>query len=190
MLSNLCVFCGSSFGNNLMYTNEAIKLGSLLPSRNIRLIYGGGNHGLMGELARASMNNNGEVIGIIPQKLHETAEHTKLTELVVVNSMHDRKAKMYEMSDGFIALPGGIGTLEELTECLTWKQIGYHQKPIGILNINGFYDKLKALFQFQIDEGFLSQELIDTLIVSEGSYDLLDKMEQNKVYTTKKMELQ
>ncbi|WP_332694995.1 TIGR00730 family Rossman fold protein [Halalkalibacter lacteus] len=178
MFKNICVFCGSSFGNDASYTKEVHKFAQALVTNKINLIYGGGNAGLMGELARYVLERNGEVVGVIPKKIHENVQHIELTDLIIVDDMHQRKAKMYELADGFIALPGGIGTIEELAEALTWQQIGYHHKPIGILNPNGFYDKLISLLKHMATEGFLKAEFLEHLIISDCPDELLTKMEQ------------
>jgi uncharacterized protein (TIGR00730 family) len=186
MFHNICVFCGSSFGRDNGYV-EAVRLfGQALVESKLNLIYGGGNAGLMGELARSVLAKNGEVTGVIPKKIHEKVEHVQLTDLIIVDDMHQRKAKMYELADGFVALPGGIGTIEELAEALTWQQIGYHQKPIGILNMNHFYDKLLTLLDHMKTEGFIKQEFLNNLIVSDDANDLLTKMKEFKpVYINK-----
>ncbi|WP_227939467.1 TIGR00730 family Rossman fold protein [Alkalihalobacillus deserti] len=186
MLHNICVFCGSSFGRDTSYVDAVQKFGQALVQNNINLVYGGGNAGLMGELARYVLKKHGEVVGVIPQKIYENVEHVTLTDLIIVEDMHQRKAKMYELADGFVALPGGIGTIEELAEALTWQQIGYHQKPIGILNTNHFYDKLSSLFEHMKTEGFIKQEFLDNLIISNNPDDLLAKMKAFKpVYINK-----
>ena len=163
-MQRICVFCGSNAGNNPLYRAEAEKLGRLLAARGIELVYGGGNVGLMGAVADACLAAGGTVIGVIPQALmgKEVAgrpvDHRALTRLEVVDSMHTRKARMAELADGFIALPGGFGTFEEFCEVLTWGQLGFHVKPMGLLNVNGFYDPLLALFDQAVGEGFLRQQ--------------------------------
>ena len=160
-MKSLCVFCGSNAGHQPIYRAEAEKLGRLLAAQGIQLIYGGGNVGLMGAVADACLNAGGQVIGVIPEALvgKEVAgrhvDHRELTRLEVVDSMHTRKARMAELSDGFVALPGGFGTLEEFCEILTWGQLGFHVKPMGLLNVNGFYDPLLAMFDKAVEEGFL-----------------------------------
>ncbi|MFA9556883.1 TIGR00730 family Rossman fold protein [Evansella sp. AB-rgal1] len=178
MFKSICVFCGSNFGVTEIYKQQVIKLGKMLTEKQIGLVYGGGNVGLMGELARSVLEEQGKVIGIIPKKIYENVEHVELTDLVVVDTMHERKAKMYDAADGFIALPGGIGTIEELTEALTWQQLGYHHKPIGVLNINGFFDQLISFFQHQVDQGFIKQEFLEGLIVSDDPKEILSLMEK------------
>jgi uncharacterized protein (TIGR00730 family) len=160
-MKRICVFCGSNAGHNPLYRAEAEKLGRLLAARNIELVYGAGNIGLMGAVADACLEAGGAVIGVIPEALMgkevagRAVDHRALTRIEVVDSMHTRKARMAELSDGFIALPGGFGTFEEFCEILTWGQLGFHVKPMGLLNVNGFYDPLLAMFDKAVDEGFL-----------------------------------
>lgn len=160
-MKSICVFCGSNAGNQPIYRGEAEKLGRLLAARGIELVYGGGNIGLMGAVADACLEAGGTVVGVIPQALmgKEVAgrpvDHRTLTRLEVVDSMHTRKARMAELAEGFIALPGGFGTFEEFCEILTWGQLGFHAKPMGLLNVNGFYDPLLAMFDRAVADGFL-----------------------------------
>ncbi|WHH61485.1 TIGR00730 family Rossman fold protein [Petroclostridium sp. X23] len=175
-LSKICIFCGSSFGKNTQYKEQAQKLGKHLALNNIELVYGGGNVGLMGELARSVLEGEGKVTGVIPKKLYDMVDHVELTELHIVDNMHQRKAKMYDLADGFIALPGGIGTLEELAEVFTWYQLGYHQKPVGILNINNFFDSLMKFLGHMTHEGFLKHEHEEKLIIANTAEELIDKM--------------
>ncbi|MDR0777159.1 MAG: TIGR00730 family Rossman fold protein [Azonexus sp.] len=160
-MKRLCVFCGSNAGKHPLYRGEAERLGHLLAEHGIELVYGGGNIGLMGIIADACLAAGGTVIGIIPQALMgkevagRNVDHRALTRLEVVDSMHTRKARMAELADGFIALPGGFGTFEEFCEVLTWGQLGFHVKPMGLLNVNGFYDPLLAMFDRAVADGFL-----------------------------------
>ncbi|WP_310493556.1 TIGR00730 family Rossman fold protein [Dechloromonas sp.] len=160
-MKRICVFCGSNAGHNPVYRAEAEKLGRLLAARGIELVYGAGNIGLMGAVADACLEAGGTVIGVIPEALMgkevagRAVDHRTLTRIEVVDSMHTRKARMAELSDGFIALPGGFGTFEEFCEILTWGQLGFHAKPMGLLNVNGFYDPLLAMFDKAVAEGFL-----------------------------------
>lgn len=160
-MKRICVFCGSNAGHNPIYRTEAEKLGRLLAARGIELVYGAGNIGLMGAVADACLAAGGKVIGVIPEALMgkevagRAVDHRALTRIEVVDSMHTRKARMAELSDGFIALPGGFGTFEEFCEILTWGQLGFHAKPMGLLNVNGFYDPLLSLFDHAVSEGFL-----------------------------------
>jgi uncharacterized protein (TIGR00730 family) len=163
-MKRLCVFCGSNAGNAPIYRAEAEKLGRLLAARGIELVYGGGNIGLMGAVADACLAAGGTVVGVIPEALMgkevagHAVDHRALTRMEVVDSMHTRKARMAELADGFIALPGGFGTFEEFCEILTWGQLGFHAKPMGLLNVNGFYDPLLAMFDHAVAEGFLRQQ--------------------------------
>ena len=181
-MKRICVFCGSNAGTNPIYRDEAEKLGRLLAARGIELVYGGGNIGLMGAVADACLAAGGTVIGIIPEALmgKEVAgrpvDHRALTRLEVVDSMHTRKARMAELADGFIALPGGFGTFEEFCEVLTWGQLGFHVKPMGLLNVNGFYDPLLALFEQAVGEGFLRQQNRVMALADTDLERLLDAM--------------
>ena len=177
-LKTICVFCGSSSGNDLTITEAAQKLGEIFAARNITLVYGAAKIGVMGTIAKSVLDNNGKVIGIIPEflKMKEVV-HLGLTELITTNNMHERKMKMQEASDGFIALPGGMGTLEELFEIITWLQLGLHKKPIGLLNVNGFYDDLITLLENMVRKGFLSMDNYNLLLVDTNPELLLKKME-------------
>ena len=180
-LEKICVFCGSSDGNDAKITETAKKLGGLLANRNITLVYGAAKIGVMGTIAKTSLDAGGKVIGIIPQFLKKKeVVHLGLTELITTQNMHERKLKMQEISDGFIALPGGFGTLEELFEIITWLQLGLHTKPIGLLNINGFYDPLLQLLENMVRKGFVSMENYEMLLVDTSIEKLLEKMEQFK----------
>lgn len=177
-MKSIVVFCGSSEGNDPKILNVAYELGAELASRQIKLIYGAAKIGVMGRLAVGALDHQGEVIGIIPGflKLKEVV-HQELTELITTETMHQRKLAMYELCDGVITLPGGFGTLEELLEILTWSQLGLHQKPIGLLNINGFFDPLLQMFEEMVQSGFLKQQNKDLLIVESSIDGLLDKMQ-------------
>ncbi|UCV08042.1 TIGR00730 family Rossman fold protein [Dechloromonas denitrificans] len=181
-MKRICVFCGSNPGHNPLYRSEAEKLGRLLAARGIELVYGGGNVGLMGAVADACLAAGGAAIGVIPEALmgKEVAgrhvEHRALTRLEVVDSMHTRKARMAELADGFIALPGGFGTFEEFCEILTWGQLGFHVKPMGLLNVNGFYDPLLALFDHAVGEGFLREQNRAMALADTDIERLLDQM--------------
>jgi uncharacterized protein (TIGR00730 family) len=158
-LNSLCVFCGSNPGVDLSFLASAKEVGRLLASQGRRLVYGGGRIGLMGAVADAAIAEGGEVIGVIPRSLLEKeVAHLGLSDLRVVASMHERKATMAELSDGFIALPGGIGTLEEFFEIWTWGQLGLHHKPFGLLNVAGFFDPLLAFLDQLADQRFLRPE--------------------------------
>jgi len=176
-MKSITVFCGSSFGYDEIYKTQATLLGQTLAKKNIRLVYGGANVGLMGAVADGSLAAGGEVVGVLPKFLQEKEiAHQHLTELILVDSMHERKVKMSELCEGVIALPGGYGTLEELFEMLTWAQLGLHKKPIAILNTNGYYNCLNVLTQGMVDSGFLKQLNKDMLLISGDIEDLLNKM--------------
>jgi uncharacterized protein (TIGR00730 family) len=177
-LRSLCVFCGASPGANPVYREAAINLGRTLAEQGVRLIYGGGAVGLMGIVADAALAAGGEVIGIIPQSL-KSAEvgHNGLTRLEVVDGMHARKARMAELSDGFIALPGGLGTLEELFEVWTWAQLGYHSKPLGLLEVNGFYAKLNDFLDHLVEERFVRAPHREMLQINESPSELIAAMD-------------
>ena len=172
---NICVFCGSSFGNSSIYEEAAKEIGLLISSTNSTLIYGGGKVGLMGVVADAVLKSSGSVIGIIPDFLHKReVAHDGLTELQIVTSMHERKMRMADLADVFVALPGGIGTLDELAEILTWKQLGLVQKPIALLNLNSYFDPLLLLFDKMVSEGFLKQANVDDLLISNTPQKLFN----------------
>ena len=174
-MKRICVFCGSSPGRSASYAAAAAELGRLLAARGIGLVYGGANVGLMGALANAVMDAGGDVIGVIPQSLvkYEVA-HRGLPDLRVVASMHERKAMMAELADGFIAMPGGNGTLEEFFEVLTWAQLGEHSKPCGLLDIDSYYSHLLAFLDHAVDERFLRPEHRKMLIVESSPEAILD----------------
>lgn len=174
-IKSVCVYCGSNSGSRPAYTQSARELGQILAQRRIRLVYGGGRVGLMGTIADAVLAAGGEVIGVIPESLvaREVA-HRGLKDLRIVPSMHQRKALMAELSDAFIALPGGFGTLEEFAEILTWAQLGLHRKPHGIINIDGFYDSLLAFFDHAVAEKFVRQSHRDLVISDPDPARLLD----------------
>jgi uncharacterized protein (TIGR00730 family) len=176
-LRRICVFCGSSPGAHPQYRQAARELAGVLVAEGIGLVYGGGSIGLMGEIADAALAEGGEVIGVIPHQLvgWEVA-HPGLSDLRVVGSMHERKAIMSELSDAFIALPGGLGTLEELFEILTWLQLGLHLKPAGLINVAGYYTGLRAFLDHAVAEGFLRQEHRELLIVEDEPAALLSRM--------------
>lgn len=176
-MKRISVFCGSSFGTDAVFEQQAWLLGKTLAQKNIGLVYGGARVGLMGAIANGALENQGEVIGIIPRFLQEKEiAHTHLTELILVNTMHERKTKMESLSDGVITLPGGFGTMEEFFEMLTWAQLGLHGKPIGILNTNGFYNDLITMMQTMVTKGFLKPVNQQMVLVSEDIETLLEKM--------------
>ncbi len=175
----LCVYCGSAAGRDPAHAAMARALGREMAVRGIRLVYGGGHVGLMGIVADAVLDAGGRVTGVIPEALMDSeVGHARLTELQVVKDMHERKAQMAALSDGFIALPGGIGTLEELFEVWTWLQLGYHEKPVAMLNALGFYDPLLGFLDAQRDAGFLRAEHRALLIADGEPSRLLDRIAQ------------
>lgn len=180
-LEKICVFCGSSDGNDPEITAAAILLANVFVERGITLVYGAAKIGVMGTIAQTVLDQDGEVIGIIPAFL-KTKEvvHLGLTKLHTTDSMHERKLMMQEVSDGFIALPGGFGTLEELFEVITWQQLGLHKKPIGLLNVNGFYDDLIVMLETMVKRNFLSLENYKLLQIDTTILGLLHKMEHFK----------
>lgn len=176
---SVCVFCGASTGANPAYRDAAIALGQAIAQRGLKLVYGGGAVGLMGIVANAAMAAGGEVVGIIPQSLLDAeVGHKGLTRLEVVDGMHARKARMAELSDAFIALPGGLGTLEELFEVWTWGQLGYHAKPLGLLDVNGFYEKLGGFLDHIVEEGFVRPQHRAMLLLGQQADALLDGMSE------------
>jgi len=182
-MKSICVYCGSSPGASEIYASGARNLARVLVEHQISLVYGGGSIGLMGILADEILRLGGHVIGVIPQALMDKElGHTQLSKLHIVQNMHQRKALMSELSDGFIALPGGIGTLEELFEMFTWLQLGIHNKPLGILNINGFYDQLIEFLKHLVETKFLASEQLD-LLIKETDPELLLQSLSNFQYT-------
>ncbi len=176
-MKRICVFCGSKPGIRAVYAEQAKVLGRLLVKEGIELVYGGGRVGLMTEIADAVLAEGGHVIGVIPQALVEMeVAHQGLPDIRVVHSMHERKALMAELSDGFIAMPGGFGTLEELFEVITWAQLGFHPKPCGILNVDGYYDPLIRFIDSCVHEQFLRAEHRHMLLSSDNPHKLLSEM--------------
>lgn len=177
-MKRITVFCGSSFGTDPLFETQAYHTGQALAAKGIGLVYGGAQIGLMGAVARGVLDGGGEAIGVLPRFL-QTKEiaHTGLTELILVDSMHERKTRMSVLCDGVIALPGGFGTLEELFEMLTWAQLGLHKKPVGLLNTNGFYDELVAFINTTVSKGFLKPVNRDMLLIDSTIEGLLAKME-------------
>jgi len=176
-LNSICVYCGSNTGARPEYAVAARTLGILIADSEIRLVYGGGAVGLMGVIAESAMTAGGEVVGIIPRALdRREIANRRVTTLHVVESMHERKAMMDQLSDGFIALPGGFGTFEELCEMLTWSQLGIHHKPIGLLNVAGYYDPLISMFDHAVNEQFLHPDHRSMLIDSDDPVALIARM--------------
>lgn len=186
-MKSITVFCGSSFGSDEIYKEQATLLGETLAKQNIQLIYGGANVGLMGAVADGVLNAGGKAIGVLPYFLQsKEIAHNKLTELILVETMHERKTKMNDLCDGVIVLPGGYGTLEEFFEMITWAQLGLHKKPIAVLNIDGFYNDLIKLLQTMVDKGFLKQINRDMLLISNNIDELLEKMKNYEAPTVGK----
>ncbi len=176
-LNAICVYCGSRPGTDPAFQTAAASVGNQLARRDIELVYGGSSQGMMGAVADAALDTDGRVVGILPGGLASREKvHSDVTELHVVDSMHERKAMMERRSDGFIALPGGLGTLEELCEVTTWAQLGIHQKPIGVLNVNGYFDDILAFLDHAVDHQFVSGEHRQLLIVDDDPARLLDRM--------------
>jgi uncharacterized protein (TIGR00730 family) len=173
----LCIFCGSRTGDDPRFSQAAIETGTLLAERGIGIVYGGGRVGLMGVLADAARAVGGEVIGVIPQSLAEReVAHSGLSRLHIVESMHERKAMMAELSAGFIALPGGFGTFEEFCEVITWSQLGIHAKPCGILNVAGYFDHLIAMFDYAGERGFITATNRKIVLESTQPVELIERM--------------
>lgn len=188
MLKRICVFCGSSPGAQPEYSQAAQQLGNALVRNNIGLVYGGGRVGLMGKIARTVMAGGGEVIGVIPKALAEKEiALTELTDLRVVDSMHCRKAHMVELAEGFIAMPGGLGTIEEFFEVLTWGQLGIHRKPCGLLNVRGYFDQLLAFVDHSVDERFVAAEDRSLMLTDKTPEGLLQQFERYRPPQTDKV---
>lgn len=186
-MNSLCIFCGSSTGFDSIYASAARAVGTLVAHSGMTLVYGGGSVGLMGIVADAAMAAGGEVAGVIPQPLFgKEVAHNSLTKLHVVDTMHARKELMYTLSDAFMALPGGIGTLEELCEILTWGQLGLHRKPCGLLNVKGYFDPLLDLLDRAVAEGFLKKEHRAMLVVDDTPESLLKKLKTAHLPRTEK----
>lgn len=180
-MQSLCVYCGASTGADPQFVEAAQVLGQTVAQRDIRLVYGGGSVGLMGEVANAALNAGGKVTGVIPEALWKReVGHPGLTEIAVVPTMHARKAQLIDLSDAFVALPGGFGTLDELFEVLTWQQIGYHHKPVGLLNIAGYYDSLLSFIQQALSQGFVRGAHVESLIVDTDVGRLIDRLSQSQ----------
>ena len=186
-MKRLCVFCGSSPGRKPEYLQAARELGRILASRNLALVYGGANIGVMGAIADAVLADGGEVIGVIPQGLVEKEiGHSRLSDLRIVHSMHERKSLMFELSDAFIALPGGLGTIEEFFEVLTWTQLGMHQKPCGLLNVCGYYDKMVEFLDHAVEERFIQPAHRTMALIDENPESLLNQLDAYRAPSVKK----
>lgn len=176
-IQSIAIFCASSPGFDPIWMNDARHVGQYLAREGVTVVYGGGRVGLMGAVADGAMENKGKVIGVIPNFLNsKEISHSGITELISVETMHERKLKMNDLCEGIIALPGGFGTMEELFEMITWGQLGLHKKPVGLLNTNGFYNHLIAFIQQMVDAGLLKKENQDMLLVADTVDQLLDKM--------------
>lgn len=176
-MKSICVFCGSNSGKGTKHLQTAQRLGKLIAEKNLTLIYGGGNIGIMGELANTVLQYNGDVTGVIPENLvQREAALKEVTNLIVVNSMHDRKAKMMELSDGFIAMSGGIGTLEEFFEVWTWAQLGIHSKPIGLLNTDNYFGGMIEFLTNSVSQEFLKREIFEMIIIDDNAESMIERM--------------
>lgn len=186
-MKRLCVFCGSSKGASASFTAAARALGEALAARNIELVFGGSHVGLMGVVADAVLANGGKVTGVLPRFMEDKElAHPKLTQLYIVETMHERKQLMAELAEGFIALPGGFGTLEEIFEAITWQQLHLHAHPCGLLNVDGYFDALIEFLRGTVAGGFVRAEHLDRLIVAASPTDLLDRFARFKPETTEK----
>jgi len=180
-MKSICVYCASNFGKNEAFARAANEVGQLLAQREITLVYGGGSVGLMGVVADAVIDNGGKAIGVLPRFMDQKElGHDGLTEMVLVDSMHQRKLKMAELAEGFIALPGGLGTLEELAEILTWVQLQLVNKPVGLLNVDGYYHHLIKMLETMVENALLRKENKDNLLISDDASGLLDEMKRHK----------
>lgn len=176
-MNKICVYSGSNLGKNPEYKKSAVILGKALADNKIELVYGGSNVGLMGEVSNTVLKNNGRVTGVIPKNLFsDTMRNKNITNLIETHDMDDRKKMMMDISDGFIALPGGLGTYEELFETLSWAQLGLHKKPIGILNISNYFDPIITMLKNTCNAGFMRETNLKLLLVSTDPYDLIEKM--------------
>ena len=174
-MNSICVYCGSSAGNDPKFLEEAVSAGTLIARQGLTLVYGGGKVGLMGAVADAALAAGGKVIGVMPADLvNQEIGHKGLTELKIVNSMHERKWAMAELSDGFLCLPGGPGTYEEIFEQWTWALLGFHAKPCGFVNVSGYYDIFRQLTQQAADSGFLAQQYVDMLIYGQSTAEVIE----------------
>ena len=177
-IKSIAVYCGSSKGFAPEFEESAFEMGRIIAKNGMSLVFGGGHVGLMGATANGALSEGGKVIGVIPKFLEDRElGHTEITELITVKNMHERKSTIEKISDAFIALPGGIGTLEEISEMMTWGQLGLHKKPFGLLNTKGFYNHLTAFLNNMIESGFFRQEHMDQLIVDDTPSKLLEKIQ-------------
>ena len=176
-MKSICVYCGSSSGNEPHYREKARELGGILATRNLTLVFGGSRFGLMGQVAEGALSKGGRAVGVLPEALRlKEVAHEGLSEIYIVKDMHERKAKMSALADAFIALPGGFGTLEEVTEMITWNQLSFQAKPIGFLNVNGFYDSLFRFLEKMAEKGFTNPGLVKALAVEEEPQKLVERL--------------
>lgn len=177
-MDRIAVFCGSSLGDAEIYNKKAIELGLEMARRGISLVYGGGNKGLMGKIAHTVYENGQDVIGVLPEALNipSVLKDSVHTQLLVVKDMHERKSTMYKLSDGFVAMPGGIGTLEEIAEIYTWRQLAFHKNNIALYNVEGFWDPFVEQLRQMCTKGFMTKEVFDSLIIEEDASILLDRL--------------
>ncbi len=193
-INSLCVYCGSYPGNNEQYCQTAKDIACVLAENDITLVYGAGSTGIMGTLSQTMLDKEGEVIGVVPKIFSEKAVRNDLTKLHITETMHHRKALMFELSDGMTALPGGIGTVEEIMEVFTWSQLGFHTKPVGLLNICNYYDKLIQFLDHAAEQGFVKDIHRQMILVDDDFESLLDKMrkycppEDDKWWLTEKID--
>ncbi len=186
-MNRICVFCGSKTGSNPVFLETAKQLGRVLAERGLDLVYGGASIGLMGAVADSVMGGGGRVVGVIPEAMAtKEVAHDGLTEMHVVSSMHERKSVMARLADGFVALPGGFGSFEELLEMITWAQLGIHRKPVGILNVSGYYDPLIQLFERAIEEGFIKPRNRQLVVVEQEPDELLQTLLAHKLPEVKR----
>jgi uncharacterized protein (TIGR00730 family) len=185
-IKNICVNCGSNTGTRPEYLKAAVDLGRYMAENHIGLVYGGAGVGLMGAVASSAMEKGGNVIGVIPESFADRVGHENLTELHIVSTMHERKTLMFDLSDGFIALPGGMGTIEEVFEILTWAQLGFHTKPCGLLNICGYYDNILAFLDNAVEQQFVRQEHKDMLLVDVDPESLINRFKSYDVIPVEK----
>ncbi|MCP2669415.1 TIGR00730 family Rossman fold protein [Maricaulaceae bacterium EIL42A08] len=177
-MKSVCVYCGSNFGSDPIYTETARAMGRTLAERGLRLVYGGGQVGLMGAVADACIDAGGDVLGVIPDFLHhKEIAHPRVQDMHIVSSMHERKLMMADHADAFVAMPGGLGTMEELFEVWTWSQLGRHKKPVALLNMKGYWDKLVGFLDHMRDEGFVESRHRDMLLSAETPDAVLDALE-------------
>lgn len=188
-INNLAIFCGSSKGNNPIFSEVAIEVGAYIAQNNMSLIYGGGNIGLMGLVASTAFENGAEVIGVLPKRLNLPKVCNKVVETkrIITEDMHERKKEMYKRSDAFIAMPGGIGTYEEFFETYTWLQLNIHVKPIGLLNIDNFYTPLYEFLIHACNKGFMKKDILDCLAISDNIEELVDIMKNKELKISQKI---